>query len=265
MAQISEKLIFDKASAADVAIVKTVSPSPVVPTGTLTYTLEITNYGPDMAGDVTITDIIPAEVLNPVYSLDSGVTFNPWMNSVNIGGLGLNATQIIIITGEVDGNTPTGTIENTTTVTSGKPDPNISNNTSTIAVDVCPAADIAIEKTANPTTVYPGNVLTYSLVVRNFGPNIATNVVTSDAINALVNPQYSVDGVPQGAWMGSHSIEVIPVTGEHRITITGIVNECALDTISNTTTILASTPDPDLSNNASVVNVKVKPIADVLM
>jgi uncharacterized repeat protein (TIGR01451 family) len=54
-------VIVANANSADLAIVKTATPTPTVPQGnTVTYTLAVTNNGPASATNVTVTDALPA-------------------------------------------------------------------------------------------------------------------------------------------------------------------------------------------------------------
>lgn len=98
--------------------------------------------------NVVLTDDVPASIINPEYSLDGGVTFQPWTGSLNIGTLEVGETRVIIIRGIVNPST-VGIITNTAVVSSTTADPNLNNNTSTIETEVNLLADILVMKTAN--------------------------------------------------------------------------------------------------------------------
>ena len=254
-------------SAADIAVVKSASHTSIVPGEELTYTIYISNLGPDMAEDVELTDIIPSEMPAPKFSIDGGIIFQTWPGWYNIGNLPANGTQTVIIKGMIDENAVFSTIENQAAVSSITPDPDLSNNTSSADTGIRPLADIAIEKTASYRTRHPGDMLIYTLKVTNAGPNPSINVLVADNIppGTLVNPQFSVDGMPWGAWPGSYVLDIVPPMGERIITITCTVDASAAGTIINTSTALGETPDPDLVNNLSTIDVEVEPLADVLI
>ena len=52
----------DDSQSADLSIAKADSPDPVLPGGTLTYTLTVSNAGPAASGPTTVTDTLPAGV-----------------------------------------------------------------------------------------------------------------------------------------------------------------------------------------------------------
>ncbi|MEM7052133.1 MAG: DUF11 domain-containing protein [Acidobacteriota bacterium] len=98
----------------------------VMPGGTLVYTLEVTNNGPDDDSDVVVTDMLPAEV---TYVSDDCGALNvpPW--TWNVGTVMAGGNAICNITVTVDGEGP---IVNTATVTGANSDDMTGNNASTI-------------------------------------------------------------------------------------------------------------------------------------
>lgn len=53
----------------------------------MTYTLTIANAGPSVARDVVLSDALPGEWTEAEYSLDNGVTFQPWPGNYVMGDL----------------------------------------------------------------------------------------------------------------------------------------------------------------------------------
>ena len=109
---------------ADLAITMTDSPDPVK-VGTiygLTYTVTVTNSGPNLAGDVVVTDTLPANV---TYGYGNGCVMNANMVTCNLGSIsnGASASTSFTVT-----PTARGTLTNTASVSSGVSDPNMSNN-----------------------------------------------------------------------------------------------------------------------------------------
>ncbi|MBG0193748.1 DUF11 domain-containing protein [Clostridioides difficile] len=248
---------------ADISVVKGNEPV-AIPGGRFIYGIEIANAGPSFAENVTLTDNIPASILNPEYSIDNGVTFQPWNGSLNIGILDAEEIRNIIIRGTVN-QTAIGTIVNTATVSSTTPDPNLNNNTSTSEAEVSSSADISVVKRSNQTVVVPGDVLDYTIEVRNAGPSTAQNVTLTDNIPAsILSPEYSIDnGVTFQPWNGSLSIGTLDAGEIRNIIIRGIVSQTAIGTIINTATVSSTTPDPNPDNNTSTSEIDISSSADI--
>ena len=105
------------------------------------YTIDVINEGPADAQNVVLDDEIPSTIIDPEFSIDGGVTFNPWPGSFDIGTLPAGASRTIIIRGKVVSSSTKckciTTITNTARVTSTTPDPELNNNTSTATIKVC--------------------------------------------------------------------------------------------------------------------------------
>ena len=78
------------------------------------------------------------------------------------------------ITVRVDAAVPTGTsLEFTAVVGASTPDSNPRNNAANADTSVIAHADLGLTKNGLPATVLAGDLITYTLVVRNFGPSNA--------------------------------------------------------------------------------------------
>jgi uncharacterized repeat protein (TIGR01451 family) len=122
---------------ADISISKSADES-VQRGGTLTYTVVVTNEGPDSASNVTATDVLPAHTTYVNATASQGTT-NFASNTVtaNFGTIVAFDSAILTIQVTVDADTPRDTtISNTATVTSTTPDPVPENNSSTAATAV---------------------------------------------------------------------------------------------------------------------------------
>ncbi|MBY6897397.1 SdrD B-like domain-containing protein [Clostridium botulinum] len=250
-----------RAVVADVGVIKTGSPNPVMSGETLTYTIDVSNLGPGDAQNVVLTDTIPPEITGAEFSTDGGVTFSPWPGSFNIGTLLNQETRTILIRGTVASVAP-GFITNTAEVTSTTPDPNLSNNTSTSFIEVNESteeADVGVFKSVGLNPVPAGEVVVFPIRVSNFGPADAQNIVLTDTIPPeITGAEFSEDGGSTfSPWTGSLVIETL-LNGETRdILIRGTVSPTAAGIISKTATVTSTTPDPNPSNNTSTVDVEV--------
>jgi uncharacterized repeat protein (TIGR01451 family) len=123
---------------ADLSITKT-GPSGRVPTGrNMTYTLAVTNNGPDEASDVVVTDTLPPSVTFVGAAIDLPVGFcDPPSGGVltcHLGPIGSGVERRIYITVKP---TQAGMITNSASVASPTPDYNLANNDASVDTAIC--------------------------------------------------------------------------------------------------------------------------------
>lgn len=117
------------AEVSNLAVSKTDSPDPLFAGSPLTYTVMMTNNGPDRATGVTLTDTLPGGVtFVSAISTQSSCTEAAGVVTCTIGNMGNGATVTVTIV--VTPTTP-GVISNTATVSSPTSDPNAANNSAT--------------------------------------------------------------------------------------------------------------------------------------
>ncbi|HEX9984262.1 MAG TPA: DUF11 domain-containing protein [Thermoanaerobaculia bacterium] len=126
-------------SGADVAIVKTAPSGTFIGGSNITYTLAVTNNGPAVADDVTVTDVLPpgSTLVSASPSCTGTTTVTCAVGTLTSGA---TANLSITITLPQSG----GPLVNTATVAATQTDPNLANNTSTATITVAgaSAADI---------------------------------------------------------------------------------------------------------------------------
>jgi len=120
-------------SLVDLAITKTGSPSTVTLPGNITWTMVVTNNGPDADTGVTITDPMPAGNTFVSASSTQGTCTGGAILNCDIGNMAAGAT--VTITLVTTPSTP-GTVTNTATVVGNKPETNTGNNTASASVVV---------------------------------------------------------------------------------------------------------------------------------
>ncbi|WP_343338681.1 hypothetical protein TPELB_08870 [Terrisporobacter petrolearius] len=251
-------------TSADISVVKSALPDPVVAGELLTYTMVVTNAGPSDALDVTLTDNIPACLLNPEYSVGGGA-FAPWpLVGINLGTMTPGQVINVQIRGTVDPSC-VGSINNTATVSSPTPDPDPTNNTSTVTTEIETSADISVVKSALPDPVVAGELLTYTMVVTNAGPSDALDVTLTDNIPAcLLNPEYSVGGGAFAPWpLVGINLGTMTPGQVINVQIRGTVDPSCVGSINNTATVSSPTPDPNPTNNTSTVTTEIETSADI--
>ncbi|MGB4956864.1 MAG: DUF11 domain-containing protein, partial [Candidatus Saccharimonas sp.] len=123
---------------ADLEIVKRADRSSASFNTTITYTLDITNHGPDTATDVTVVDALPNGLqLVSVESAQGTCTTSGQQVRCNLGTLNNQARTSITVTAKAD---RIGSLANRATVSSNEYDPNLTNNESDVVVTVLPLA-----------------------------------------------------------------------------------------------------------------------------
>src|SRR5215471_8891964 len=160
--------------ATDLQVTKTDGTATVVP-GTLdTYTITVTNNGPDTVGSLTLTDPLPAGAQNATFGTPSQGSYDPatgaWSGLTLASGGSVSMTLGVTIDPSA-----TGSFSNTVTVTppSGVTDTNPANNSATDTDTLTPTVDLSVTKTDGTATVAPGTTDTYTIIVTNNGPSTA--------------------------------------------------------------------------------------------
>jgi uncharacterized repeat protein (TIGR01451 family) len=117
--------------------------------------------------------------------------------------------------------------------------------------------DLAIVKTANPTSLLKGGNVTYTLTVTNNGPVTDTAVQVADSLPAGVT---FVSVTPsQGTCTGGNLVQctIGSMTSGQAVTITIVVNAPTVGTIVNTATVVGALPETTLTNNTSSTTITV--------
>ncbi|HTZ82872.1 MAG TPA: C25 family cysteine peptidase [Candidatus Acidoferrales bacterium] len=138
----SSTVVVANANSADMAIVKTGSPNPVLEGDPLTYSLTVTNNGPATATNVTVADLIPSSMIYQSYTTTQGACSEAGGTlTCALGTMANAATAMVTVL--VIPQQP-GQISNTATVSADQVDPNPANNTSTFVETVTAATAVTL-------------------------------------------------------------------------------------------------------------------------
>ena len=243
-------------AAADVAITKT-GPPAVSLGQNITYTINVSNFGPAAASGVTVSDTTPAG-LTPVSVSGGGCSAFPCV----IGALAVGPPVTITATYNVpvtySGPSP---ILNTATVTSAS-DPNASNDSSTASTAISAQSDLGITK-SGPPSIAVGTNITYTINITNTGALAAANTFVSDPTPAGLT-SVSVSGGGCSAF--PCALGTINPGGS--VVITAIYNVPAgypSASVTNTASVSTSSPESNLANNSAttITPVSSSAIADL--
>ncbi len=162
---------------ADLVVTKGVDdPTPALGTN-VTFTIVVTNNGPDQATGVSVADALPAG-LNLVSATPTAGTFSGGVWT--LGTLASGASETL----QIDARVVTGApVTNTATASATTFDPNPSNNSDSVGVDVADA-DLSVSKSVDDTTPNLGATVHFTITVTNNGPDAASGVSVADALPA---------------------------------------------------------------------------------
>lgn len=241
---------------ADVGITKTVSTTTPIELQQITFTLTATNYGPDQATTVIVSDALPAGLTfvssspsQGSYDAASGI----WhVGTINNGG---NATLSIVAT--VDSGTSGSTIINSTSVNYvTQLDSNASNNTASVAVTPV-SSDLSLSyKTAvdlNGGALEPGDIIEYSIFLVESTGITTTNVLLEDSIAAGLG-NLTVTSLPAGAVDNSTTTGGVNGTGFLSIASITVAGGSTATVIFHATVAAATLNGTVISNTATITN-----------
>ncbi|MCA1695044.1 MAG: DUF11 domain-containing protein, partial [Actinobacteria bacterium] len=122
---------------ADVSVTNTGSPDPVHRGHLLTYTVAVTNRGPQLARNTTLVDSLPKQAATRSVSTSQGTcTRDNTVVTCSLGDIAAGATATVTI---VVKPTEQGTITSTASATANQPsDPDMTNNSATAETKVTP-------------------------------------------------------------------------------------------------------------------------------
>ncbi len=183
----------------DLAVTKAFIEDPVAAgTGPYSFTIAVRNSGASDADNVVVTDAVDTALTVTAVGADMGGTCDPPSNAISctIPVLAAGATATVTVTYDAAGG-PSATVSNTAEVTS---DETLLIGTSTDTVDVVNPS-VSMNKTADATTVNPGDPVTYTYVVTNDGDVHVSNVsIVDDAGTPAVPGDDVTLACDSGSW-----------------------------------------------------------------
>ena len=245
---------------ADLQIVKIVSNKNPHKGDVITWTITVTNNGPDAAYNVTVTDKLPSGLI--YQNDDSKGKYNPTTGIWEIGTLLNKEPRTLVITTVV--NITNATITNVAVVNSTTPDTNESNNKANNTTNVDPVADLEIIKLVSASTAKKGDVITWTITVTNNGPDVAVNTRVTDKLPAgLIYNGHKADGLydpEQGVWIVGDLAK-----GESKSLVIKTIVNINNGTIENVAVVTSDTPDNNTDNNKANNTTDVENKADLVV
>ena len=170
----------------DIGVGKTVSPPVPFEKEQLVYTVAVTNFGPDTATGVVITDELPSP-LTYVSHVASQGTYVPGTGLWSIGTMTPMQVETLTLTAFVPIGAAGSSITNTATLTAvDQVDTNSLNNTASVVVEPEePPLQLTKTSDAGPN-IGPGDTITYTIVVTNQSSVAQTGISVQDTLPAGV-------------------------------------------------------------------------------
>jgi len=236
---------------ADLSLTKTVSKSAPTLGEEITFIVTVSNAGPSTATGVRVSDPLPSGLtLVSVTASQGSVAGGTW----DVGSIANGANATLTTVARV---TSLGPKTNTAQVIAAdQPDPNSTpgnnvpteNDQATVTVTVA-SADLSLTKTPSNASPNVGANVTFTLTVRNDGPNPATGVTVREQLPAGLTfvSASSTPAAPSGGYdaiAGVWNVGSVGVNGEATLRIIATPNMAGQ--ITNVSEILTSDqPDPD--------------------
>ena len=249
---------------ADLAIALTEAPDPVTAGGTLTYTATVTDNGPSTASTVTVSDTLPA---GSTFVSATGTGWSCTEASLVVtctraaAALGAEPPITIVATAPTAG----GPITDSASVAALTPDPDTTNNATSIDSNVTASSDLGVTVTASPDPVTAGGTITYTVGVTDGGPSDGGTITVTDTL-----PPGSTFIMASGTgWTCTQVGQVVTCTApssgpgaQPPITITAtapVEGGSATDTVTVTSTVT----DPNPANNTASTTTTIDASSDL--
>jgi uncharacterized repeat protein (TIGR01451 family) len=161
---------------ADLEIIKVVLEDNPHKGDVITWFITVINHGPSDAKNVIVTDRLPAGL---IFNGTDG-NYNPDTGVWTVGDLANGQLASLIITTIVD--ITNAEITNVAVVDSDTPDNNTDNNRDNDTTNVDPEADVKVIKVVSNPKPSKGDIITWTIVVTNIGPDKAENVIVEEIL-----------------------------------------------------------------------------------
>jgi uncharacterized repeat protein (TIGR01451 family) len=255
---------------ANLALTSQTSATQIVAGSSFTYTVQLSNSGPDDAEDVAFNDLPPAGITFTSCSSTEGTcTIFGGAASLNLATVPDGDNVTITIQATLSASVTDGTnLVNTPSVTSSTADPDTSNNSGSAGaatITVHNRSDLLVTTQSSLTVVNFGGTLIYTVTVTNQGPFQASAVSLVDPLPAqsiflsmnsggasCTAPPLAQTGTVQCSFGNMASGASATVSFTVRISIPPVPGS-----VTNTAVVSSPNFDPNPANNSASVTTLV--------
>ncbi|MFQ5596342.1 MAG: DUF11 domain-containing protein, partial [Anaerolineae bacterium] len=227
----------------------------------ITYTITLSNSGPDNASQVQLIDRLPSGISYTAHIADRG-TYSPVSGLWQVGDLAASCDPAVLtLTARVEAGTAGRTITNTTRdLIAAEPDPNPLDDAGQAAITVN-GADLEVIKTISDSSPDGGDLITYTVTVLNHGPGDATGVRLVDLLPQDVSFESYVAtaGTDYDSSSGLWTLGALSAGSDASLALLARIGLCPpVDFITNTASVTnVAPPDFDAGNNEAGVGLQV--------
>lgn len=236
----------------DLVIAKTALTPVAFPGGTVRFTLQVTNAGPDTATHVRVRDLLPRGLtpvrLTPSRGRCAGTV-------CLLGRMAPNAEATIDVKAVAGPNTGGRRLRDVAHVSGREDEVTLDNNVDAASVRIIPLVDLAVTKVPPTQSVPDGSPASWTVVVANNGPSTATNIRLADLLPA---PLQVVSARPlQGTCTGTSCNLGTLAAGASTQVVIVARSDAALAgrTLTNVAVAAARQPELRLGNNVATAAV----------
>jgi len=264
---------------ADVAISKD-GPANATANSDISYTISVSNFGPDPATNVSWTDNLPAPLTFVSLQQSSGPAFSPCTGGAattcSIASLASGTTATFTLVAHVPSGTASGTSFTNIANVSSDNDPNSENDSDVVTTTVS-SADVAVVKSAPASAIAGGPPVNYTITLSNNGPDTAVQARFTDllpsgmtfvSVTQNTGPAAICGAPPVGSNGGvSCSVAVLGNGASAQFTLSAAIpaNVANGTIVPNTATAATNNVDSNSSNDSSTASTTVSAQADLVV
>jgi uncharacterized repeat protein (TIGR01451 family)/gliding motility-associated-like protein len=254
----------------DLSIRKTVDDMNPKMGNNVTFSVIVTNNGPNDATGVIVNESLTNGYTYSSYTASAGqydVNKGLW----SVGNLKNGRSDTLKIVAKVNASVTNGCVAckcsyaNTASVTGDQTDPSPDNNTSVCTPIPVPQSDLSVRKTVSNANPNVGNNITFTITVSNNGPSDATGVIVKDTLpsgygyvsNSVTvgsydnnTGQWLIGNLSNGSTVSMQIVAKVLQKGEYTNRVSVLANEADPRTVNNADSI---TPVPVALSDLSLV------------
>ncbi len=254
---------------ADLEVLLSAAPNPVVTWDTVTYTANVSNFGPNDA--VNLSLVLELNV-NLTFVAASGTGWSCTASGQTVtcsyASLATSGSAApLSIDAQVTG-AALGTVTSTATISADTADPIPNNNVATADVNIDAGTDVAVTIAASSTNLIEGDTVGMTLRPRNNGPHDATNVVVNYTIPAGFS--LAAGSTPTGTGWSCDITALPAISCSRPLYVSGGADDIVFDLVApasittptdytHSTTITTDSVDNISSNNSDSLVIRVNP------